>query len=71
MPYIDNQDRNEYDELIFNLQQQLKEVPREKRKGAVNYVISRIILGAFYPKSYHEISDCISPEFAFFKELDQ
>ena len=69
MPYI-NDEGQEYIRVtkpgehnlddIGALQHRLRSVDRGKRKGAVNYVISRLVLGAFQPKSYHDISDAVS-----------
>lgn len=59
MPYI--KDRQAIvDALIGELQELLREVPRDKRKGDVNYVLSRIALGAFMPEGYHDISDAVN-----------
>lgn len=65
MPYIREDDRDVFDHAIAVLQDELREVDRAKRKGAANYVLSRIALGAFndgdgIPGSYHDISDAIS-----------
>lgn len=64
MPYIDGKTRcaqiDHGEGAIFELQCRLQHVDRAKRKGSVNYVISRIVLGAFQPKSYHDISDAVS-----------
>jgi len=64
MPYINLDKRLEIaiesDGAIQVLQHRLQQVARDKRKGSVNYVISRIVLGAFQPMSYHDISDAVS-----------
>lgn len=59
MPYIAPGDRPAFDEQIGRLKCALCGVPRDKRKGALNYVVSRLALGCF-DKGYHEISDMIS-----------
>jgi len=56
MPYITN--RQDFDSEINELQARLRTIPREKRKGACNYVVSRIAAGIF-PQDYHGISDAI------------
>jgi hypothetical protein len=69
--YIKHEDRAEFDLIIRGLQHLLREVPRDKRKGALNYVLSRLALGAFgeysedrqrliVPIKYHDVSDCVS-----------
>ncbi len=72
MPYIRLEDRDAFDCFIIDLQWSLRSVPRDKRKGALNYVLSRLALGTFgadltatqggilAPQSYHDISDTIS-----------
>lgn len=65
MPYINFDKRieiaHESDGAIQALQYRLQQVARDKRKGSVNYVISRIVLGAMEGHTdYHTISDAIS-----------
>lgn len=59
MPYIKPDDRHKFNVAIDALQKSLIRVPRDKRKGALNYVVSRLALGCF-GEGYHEISDRIS-----------
>jgi hypothetical protein len=62
MPYINKEDR-EYisrDWLITQLALRIKEVPSGKKKGALNYVVSRIALQVFGKGGYTEISDAIA-----------
>lgn len=59
MPYIDD-NRDAVDGFISEIQEILCDTPRDKRKGDVNYVLSRIALGAFMPEGYHDISDAVN-----------
>jgi hypothetical protein len=47
MPYIRLAERETFDEAIALLQAKLLCVPEETRKGACNYVVSRIVAGVF------------------------
>jgi hypothetical protein len=58
MPYIKAQDRIWFNPGIEALQTELTKVPIDKRKGALNYVISRIASGVF-PHDYHGISNIV------------
>jgi hypothetical protein len=63
MPYIDDDGREFLDEHedIRSIQYKLRQVVKAKRKGAVNYVVSRIALGAMDGQTdYHTISDAIN-----------
>jgi len=61
MPYISRDDRHLIrPEPIQTLVHDLGRITSSRRKGAVNYVISRIVLGAMEPRSYHSISDAVS-----------
>lgn len=58
MPYIKLADRQPFLGSITELQIQLTKVPRHTRKGALNYVLSRIAAGSF-DHNYHGISDMV------------
>jgi hypothetical protein len=59
MPYIGKSNRIPFVGPIVDLQTALLKVPRDKRKGELNYVISRLALGVF-GRSYSAISDMVS-----------
>ena len=61
MPYISREDRHLIrSESIENLIADLSRITSSRRKGAVNYAISRVVLGAMEPQGYHGISDAVS-----------
>ena len=47
MPYIPRDDRPAYDPLIDALAARLAAVPADRRKGHANYVITRLLRGAW------------------------
>lgn len=59
MPYIKPKDRETFDGAIATLQAKLLCVSNEVRKGACNYVVSRIAAGVF-PNDYHGISNAVN-----------
>ena len=68
MPYITQEERPQYDEVIAELTRLLKEKPPESVDGHLNYVVTRIIKEV-YPLRYYHINkamgvlECIQHEF--------
>ena len=68
MPYITQEDRPQYDEVIAELTRLLKEKPPESVDGHLNYVVTKIIKEV-YPLRYYHINkamgvlECIQHEF--------
>ena len=68
MPYITQEDRPQYDEVIAELTRLLKGKPPESVDGHLNYVVTRIIKEV-YPLRYYHINkamgvlECIQHEF--------
>ena len=63
MPYIPQETRNDIDAEITGLLIALEDVPFEKRGGAVNYTIARIVMNTLKPKtgwSYHSLANALS-----------
>jgi len=61
MPYISREDRlNINDTAINDLVSDIKNVPSQKLKGALNYVVTRIALGVYGEGGYTELSDGIA-----------
>ena len=61
MPYIKPERRLLYDFPVNDLVQSL--LDSQCVRGDVNYVLTRVVLGALKPKtgwSYHSLSDCVS-----------
>lgn len=57
MPYVALRDRKHIgDEQIQGLVSAVRSVPSGKREGALNYILTRIVLGALRPKSYTDIA---------------
>ena len=68
MPYITQEERPQYDEVIAELVALLKEKPPESVDGHLNYVVTRVIKEV-YPLRYYHINkamgvlECIQHEF--------
>jgi hypothetical protein len=68
MPYITQEDRPQYDEVLAELIGLLKEKPPESVDGHLNYVVTRVIKEV-YPLRYYHINkamgvlECIQHEF--------
>ena len=68
MPYIVQDDRPQYEEVLDKLIELLKANPPEAIDGHLNYVVTRIIKG-IYPLRYYHINkavgvlECIKMEF--------
>jgi len=68
MPYITQEDRPQYDEVLKELIGLLKEKPPESVDGHLNYVVTRVIKEV-YPLRYYHINkamgvlECIQHEF--------
>ncbi len=68
MPYINQEDRPQYEELIQEITDLLKEKPVESVDGHLNYIVTRIIKEV-YPLRYYHINramgvlECIKQEF--------
>ncbi len=68
MPYITQEDRPQYDEVLATLIALLKEKPPESVDGHLNYVVTRVIKEV-YPLRYYHINkamgvlECIQHEF--------
>ena len=61
MPYINKEDRTWIpDHAIDLLSRKIRDVPSGKRKGALNYVVSRLALQVFGTTGYGEISEAIA-----------
>ncbi len=68
MPYITQEERPQYDEVLKELIGLLKEKPPESVDGHLNYVVTRVIKEV-YPLRYYHINkamgvlECIQHEF--------
>ena len=68
MPYITQEERPQYDEVLTELIGLLKEKPPESVDGHLNYVVTRVIKEV-YPLRYYHINkamgvlECIQHEF--------
>lgn len=68
MPYITQEERPQYDEVLGELIGLLKEKPPESVDGHLNYVVTRVIKEV-YPLRYYHINkamgvlECIQHEF--------
>jgi hypothetical protein len=68
MPYITQEERPQYEKLIQELTDLLKEKPVESIDGHLNYIVTRIIKEV-YPLRYFHINramgvlECIKQEF--------
>jgi hypothetical protein len=68
MPYINEEDRPQYEEPIQQIIDLLKEKPVESMDGHLNYIVTRIIKEV-YPLRYYHINramgvlECIKQEF--------
>jgi len=68
MPYITQEDRPQYDEVLGELIGLLKEKPPESVDGHLNYVVTRVIKEV-YPLRYYHVNkamgvlECIQHEF--------
>jgi len=68
MPYITQEERPQYDEVLAELIGLLKEKPPESVDGHLNYVVTRVIKEV-YPLRYYHINkamgvlECIQHEF--------
>jgi hypothetical protein len=68
MPYITQEDRPQYDDVLETLIELLKEKPPESVDGHLNYVVTRVIKEV-YPLRYYHINkamgvlECIQHEF--------
>jgi hypothetical protein len=68
MPYITQEERPQYDEVLRELIGLLKEKPPESVDGHLNYVVTRVIKEV-YPLRYYHINkamgvlECIQHEF--------
>jgi len=68
MPYINQEDRPQYEELIQEITDLLKEKPVESVDGHLNYIVTRIIKEV-YPLRYYHINramgvlECVKQEF--------
>lgn len=61
MPYISREDRGHIGcEAIEELVDQIESVPSGKKKGALNYVVTKLALGVFGRGGYTELSDAIA-----------
>jgi len=69
MPYIKQEDRKRYDELIVDLAIVLGEIPEEDRDGHINYVITKLFKILYAPPKYKRynramgVLECIKQEF--------
>jgi hypothetical protein len=68
MPYITQEDRPQYDDVLAELIGLLKEKPPESVDGHLNYVVTKVIKEV-YPLRYYHINkamgvlECIQHEF--------
>jgi len=68
MPYITQEERPQYDEVLAELIALLKEKPPESVDGHLNYVVTRVIKEV-YPLRYYHVNkamgvlECIQHEF--------
>ncbi|MBW1669116.1 MAG: hypothetical protein JRJ66_13925 [Deltaproteobacteria bacterium] len=68
MPYITQEDRPQYDDVLEELIGLLKEKPPESVDGHLNYVVTKVIKEV-YPLRYYHINkamgvlECIQHEF--------
>jgi len=68
MPYITQEERPQYDDVLETLIELLKEKPPESVDGHLNYVVTRVIKEV-YPLRYYHINkamgvlECIQHEF--------
>jgi len=68
MPYITQEDRPQYDDVLAELIGLLKEKPPESVDGHLNYVVTRVIKEV-YPLRYYHVNkamgvlECIQHEF--------
>jgi hypothetical protein len=68
MPYITQEERPQYEELIKEITDLLKEKPVDSVDGHINYIVTRIIKEV-YPLRYFHINramgvlECIKQEF--------
>jgi hypothetical protein len=68
MPYITQEERPQYEELIIEITDLLKEKPVDSVDGHINYIVTRIIKEV-YPLRYFHINramgvlECIKQEF--------
>jgi len=68
MPYITQEERPQYDEVLAELIGLLKEKPPESVDGHLNYVVTRVIKEV-YPLRYYHVNkamgvlECIQHEF--------
>ena len=68
MPYITQEERPQYDDVLKELVGLLKEKPPESVDGHLNYVVTRVIKEV-YPLRYYHINkamgvlECIQHEF--------
>ena len=68
MPYIVQEDRPQYEEVLDQLITLLKSNPPEAIDGHLNYVVTRIIKGIYRLRYYHinkaiGVLECIKMEF--------
>lgn len=61
MPYISQEDRNNINiGSIEVLVSDILNVPSQKKKGALNYVVTKLALGVYGRGGYTELSDAIA-----------
>ncbi|MFH0831952.1 MAG: hypothetical protein V1886_03775 [archaeon] len=68
MPYIKQDERKQYEKFIGDIIQILKKVPAEQQDGALNYIVSKILLGVYEPRYFNfnravGVLECIKQEF--------
>jgi len=59
MPYIPQEHRDLVNDSIDLLIEDSLHVPKEKRGGALNYIICRLTLGILDPHGYTELSNAL------------
>lgn len=68
MPYIKKEERRKFDELIKQMIEALRKEPLESQDGAINYIVSKVLLGVYEPRYFNfnramGVLECIKQEF--------
>ena len=66
MPYVQSEYREDFDDAILDIVDRMSMLPQTGVKGALNYVISRIVAASVHqsgptqPWRYNEIADAVA-----------
>lgn len=69
MPYIKQEERGKWEEVLKELNRIIFNIPRENREGELNYLITSILNKAYPAKKYSDYNsaigllECIKQEF--------